>query len=164
MPIRHVLSCVLLLGSVLTAAPAAAAPAGRLVSDDPARCREGAGSAVALTLTDVAESRGTIRVQTYRATAGEWLVKGRWVSRLEVPARAGVMRLCVPLPAAGSYAIAVRHDRNGNGRTDFASDGGGMSNNPAVNVLNLGRPDVSKVRFAAGNTPVAMTIRMRYLR
>ena len=83
--------------------------------------------------------------------------------RVEVPARAGVMTVCVPLPEAGSYGIAVRHDINGNGKTDLTSDGGGMSNNPSINIFNLGKPSYKKTAFDVGNAPRAISITMKYM-
>lgn len=156
---------VLLAGAAILA-PAAgqAAASGQVLRNDPARCAPGAGASVMLTITNVADSRGTLRVQSYRGTREEWLAKGRWLARIELPARAGTMRVCMPLPGAGAYAIAVRHDRNNNGETDLTQDGGGMSNNPSINILNLGRPSYTRTRFTVGNAPAATTIQMRYMR
>lgn len=154
---------VLAAGCAAALAPAAPASAGQQLRHDPARCAPGAGASVTLTITNVAESRGTLRVQSYRGTREDWLAKGRWLNRIELPARAGTMRVCMPLPGPGTYAIAVRHDRNGNGETDLTQDGGGMSNNPSINALNLGRPSYTKTRFTVPAGPVAMTIRMRYM-
>jgi uncharacterized protein (DUF2141 family) len=123
----------------------------------------GNGPAVRITVSGVKASSGTLRVQLYRATKADWLEKGRWLNRIELPARAETMTVCMPAPQAGSYAIAIRHDVNGNGETDLTQDGGGMSNNPSVNVFNLGKPSYSKVAFPLGNEVKAITIRMRYL-
>lgn len=154
------------LAAGLLAIPVSGASAqyNQTIRNDPARCAPGAGASAMLTITNIAESRGTLRVQSYRGTRDEWLAKGKWLSRIEVPARAGTMRVCMPLPGPGTYAIAVRHDRNGNGSTDLAQDGGGMSNNPSINVLNLGRPSFTRTRFNVAGAPVAMTIQMRYMR
>ena len=73
------------------------------------------------------------------------------------------MTFCMPVPAAGSYGIGVRHDVNNNDETDLTQDGGGMSNNPSINVFNLGKPSHTKVAFALGQEVKAMTIRMRYM-
>ncbi len=73
------------------------------------------------------------------------------------------MTVCVPLPEAGSYGIAVRHDVNGNGKTDLSRDGGGMSNNPSINIFNLGKPSYTKTAFAVGNAPRTITITMKYM-
>ena len=133
------------------------------VRNDMRRCTAGEGPAVAVTVDGVKSSAGNVRVQSYRATPDDWLQKGRWLSRIEVPARAGTMTFCVPVPAAGDYALAVRHDVNGNGGTDFMTDGGAMSNNPSINVFNLGKPSVSKTAFRVGKGVTAIRVRMRYL-
>lgn len=131
--------------------------------NDVRQCAGQAGPAVLVTVNGVSTSSGVVRVQAYRATAGDWLQKGRWLSRIEEPARAGTMTFCVPLPAAGSYGIAVRHDANGNGKTDLRQDGGGMSNNPSINIFNLGRPSHTSTAIAVGNTVSSIRIRMRYM-
>lgn len=140
----------------------AAAQYRQVLGNDLARCAPDAGASVLLTVTNIADSNGRIRVQSYRGTSEEWLAKGKWLTRTELPARAGTMRVCVPLPGPGTYAIAVRHDRNGNGKTDLRQDGGGMSNNPSINIFNLGKPSYTKTRFQVGSAPVTMAIQMRY--
>jgi uncharacterized protein (DUF2141 family) len=118
---------------------------------------------VNVTVTGIKSGAGNVRVQLYRATKQDWLATGRWLYRIEVPARAGTMTFCVPAPEAGSYGVAVRHDINGNGDTDLTQDGGGMSNNPSINIFNLGKPSYSKTAFQVGGEPRAITIRMRYM-
>jgi uncharacterized protein (DUF2141 family) len=103
-----------------------------------------------------------MRVQLYRATKQDWLEKGRWIHRIEAPARAGSMSFCMPVPASGSYGIGIRHDVNNNGETDLTQDGGGMSNNPSINLFNLGKPSYDKVAFQV-NGVRSITINMRYL-
>lgn len=133
------------------------------IANDMSKCRAGAGPSVMVTVSGIDSSRGTIRVQSYRATAGDWLAKGRWINRIEAPARAGTMMFCMPVPAAGSYGIAVRHDKNGNGKTDLRSDGGGMSNNPSINIFNLGKPSYTKTAFPVGDGVKSIRIEMRYM-
>lgn len=133
------------------------------IGNDLSRCEAGRGSAVRVTVTGIREGRGNIRVQSYRGTAAEWLAKGRWLSRIETPARRGSMTFCVPVSAPGTYAIAVRHDVNGNGSTDIRTDGGAMSNNPAINIFNLGKPSVRQTAFTVGNEVKSIQINMRYM-
>ena len=115
-------------------------------------------------VTDVRAGTGTMRVQLYRGTQQDWLASGRWIYRMEVPARAGRMTFCMPVPRAGTYGIAIRHDLNGNGGTDLMKDGGGMSNNPSINIFNLGKPSYRKTAFAVAADEVKpISIRMRYL-
>jgi uncharacterized protein (DUF2141 family) len=135
----------------------------QVMRNDMRPCADAAGPAMLVTVNGVRASTGRIRVQAYRATADDWLQKGRWLSRIEEPARAGTMTFCVPLPAAGSYGIAVRHDANGNGETDLRADGGGMSNNPSINIFNLGRPSYTRTAVPVSNTVRPIQIQMRYL-
>jgi uncharacterized protein (DUF2141 family) len=142
---------------------AGTAVAGQEISNDMSRCAPGKGPAVLVNVRGVKESAGKVRVQSYPATGSAWLAKGRWIHRLESRANAGTMSFCVPVPAEGRYGIAVRHDRNGNGKTDISSDGGGFSNNPSINILNLGKPSVSKVSFQAGPGVTQITINLKYM-
>jgi len=145
----------------LLAITVAANAEGQVISNDLSKCRNGPSTLVQI--NGVKAGTGKIRVQSYRATESEWLAKGRWITRTEVPARAGTMTVCVPLPQAGSYGIAVRHDVNGNGKTDLSADGGGMSNNPSINIFNLGKPSYKKTAFAVGNAPRTISITMKYM-
>jgi uncharacterized protein (DUF2141 family) len=154
------------LAALALTALAAPAPAEaqyrQKISNNPAKCAAGAGPAVRVTVTDIRESTGTMRVQSYRGTKEDWLEKGKWIYRMEAPAKAGSMTFCMPLPRPGTYAIAVRHDVNGNGDTDIFADGGAMSNNPSINIWNLGKPSYKKTRFDVGPGVQSISIRMRY--
>ncbi len=150
----------LALGGLAISAPAMA-QFKQKISNDPAKCR-GSNPSVVVTLTGIKSSSGTIRVQSYRGIKSDWLEKGRWLSRIQTKANAGTMTFCVPVPSSGTYAIAVRHDINGNGSTDIFSDGGGMSNNPSINIFNLGKPSYKKTAFEVGDGAKSISIRMRY--
>jgi uncharacterized protein (DUF2141 family) len=103
-----------------------------------------------------------MRVQSYRGVKDDWLKKGKWIYRIEAPAKEGTMTFCMPLPAPGEYGIAVRHDTNGNGKTEISKDGGGMSNDPSINIFNLGKPSYKKTKFDVGKEVKAITINMKY--
>jgi len=148
------------LGLAVLATPAQA-QYREAISNDPARCR-GDGPAVNVTVTGIKSSTGRMRVQLYRGTKADWLEKGRWIHRIEAPARQGSMTFCMPVPDTGSFGIAVRHDVNGNGETDLTQDGGGISNNPSINVFNLGKPSYDKAAFQVSGVR-SITINMRYL-
>ena len=132
------------------------------IGNDMSKC-SGKGPAVRINITGVKAGGGALRVQLYRGIKSDWLEKGRWINRIELPARTGNMAVCMPVPTAGTYAIAVRHDLNGNGDTDIFSDGGGMSNNPSINVLNLGKPNYRKTAFEVPNAVKTISIQMKYL-
>jgi uncharacterized protein (DUF2141 family) len=73
------------------------------------------------------------------------------------------MRFCMPVPEPGRYAIAVRHDRDGNGKTSFSRDGGGFSNNPSISIFNLGKPSVDKAAVKVGPGVTHITIKLQYM-
>ncbi len=65
----------------------------------------------------------------------------------------------------GTYAIALLHDENRNGRADRAlsmipREGFGFSRDAPV---RMGPPDFEDASFAVGTAPVSQTIRMRYM-
>ena len=64
----------------------------------------------------------------------------------------------------GTYAIALLHDENGNGRADrvlmIPREGFGFSRDAPV---RMGPPGFDQAAFAVGTAPVRQTIRMRYM-
>ena len=66
--------------------------------------------------------------------------------------------------ASGSYAIALLHDENGNGKADMAvmipREGFGFSRDAPV---RFGPPSFAKAAFPVKDEPVRQTIRMRYI-
>lgn len=158
------LGALALGGGILPGAIGAAqAQYRQTISNDMRQCAPGGGPAVRVTVRGVKSSTGKVRLQIYRATKTEWLAKGKWINRIELPARKGNMTFCIPAPEAGEYAIAARHDVNGNRKTDITQDGGAMSNNPSINIFNLGKPSVNKTRFQLDESVKPMTITMLYL-
>jgi uncharacterized protein (DUF2141 family) len=148
------------LGFAVLAGPAQA-QYRQPIGNDPARCR-GDGPAINVTVSGIKSSTGRMRVQLYRATKADWLERGRWIHRIEAPARAGSMTFCMPVPEAGSFGIAVRHDVNNNGETDLTQDGGGVSNNPSINLFNLGKPSYDKAAVQVSGVR-SITVNMRYM-
>lgn len=162
-PFSAALSACALTLSLAPMASAQDAPVYRqMIDNDMRQCAPGAGPSVRVTIRGIKSATGTIRVQSYRATKDDWLEKGKWINRIEAPARKGSMTFCLPVPSAGAYAIAARHDANGNGKTDITKDGGAMSNNPSISIFNLGRPSVEKTRFDMGEEVKRLSITMLY--
>src|SRR3546814_12226428 len=65
----------------------------------------------------------------------------------------------------GNYAVYVRHDRNGNGKSD-RSDGGGFSGNPDVSLGDLvtkKKPSMSKAQFAVGDSTKEVRVVLSYV-
>ncbi|WP_311267168.1 DUF2141 domain-containing protein [Sphingobium sp. WCS2017Hpa-17] len=157
------------MGLMVGAALVAASPVmahGQEIANDLERCGADArGPAVLVDVRGFVAATGKIRIQSYPATRAAWLAKGEWISRIDTAVKPanGTMRFCVPVPKSGEYGIAVRHDRDGNGKTDISRDGGGFSNNPAISIFNLGKPGVEKAAFHVGPGVTKITINLKYM-
>src|SRR3546814_4894647 len=112
------------------AAPVAAQ--GATLGPAAALCNRNA-TAVLVDVRGFKAHTGTLRVQIYNADKN-YLEKRKWLDRVDVPvSRSGGMQVCVPVKQPGTYVVSVRHDANGNGKSD-RSDGGGLSGNPDQEV------------------------------
>lgn len=160
-----------LSGAIIFGSYAVSAQSGRVISNDMSKCSAGAGPAVLVTLKGLRANKGDrldgkVRVQTYRGTKEDWLESGRWLNRVESLPRGSTMQFCLPVPKAGEYGVAVRHDVNGNGKTDIGGDGGGFSNNPSLSTFRVitGRAAVSykSSKFAVSNGVKQIVIDMNY--
>ena len=137
----------------------------RVGPNDMSLCAPGKGPAVRITVSGMKSSTGHLFVRTYPANKHDWLKSKRYIMKVEATPNEGGVAVCVPLPSAGDYAIAIQHDVNGNRKTDFSTDGAGMSNNPTISTfLGIPRPPaLEKVRFTAGEGVTRMAIAIRYL-
>ncbi len=154
-----------LAGLVTSTAAAAPVALGSKIGNDMSRCAAGKGPAVRLDVTGLKSADGNLFVRTYYARSGDWLKSKRYIHRIEVRPRKGTTSVCIPLPAAGDYAITVQHDANGNRDTDFSTDGAGVSNNVKFgNFLGVipRPPGVDKARFSAGAGITRMSIAVQY--
>jgi uncharacterized protein (DUF2141 family) len=144
------------------AALALPAPAAAQLGADAGVCRSG-GQAVLVTVDGFRQRTGNIRVAIYGSDPRLFLARGQTLRKINVPVTgAGPMRICVALPGPGRYAVAVRHDVNGNNHSDW-SDGGGFSRNPRVSLTNL-RPRYENVAINVGRgvTPVSVVLNYRF--
>ena len=147
----------LALGLAL-AAPVDAAVLG----PEAAACRPGAsGPAVLVRVYGFKDRAGQLRVQLYGGNPETFLDKGTKLKRIEVPvAGEGDMDVCVALPHAGEFAIAVLHDRDLNGKMNPASDGVGFSRNPR---LGLSKPSHAQAAFQARGGIQTVEVVLNYL-
>jgi len=145
------------LALALGAAPGAA----QAMSGDVAACR-GGGDGILVTVDGFRARTGNIRVALYN-NAATFLERGHTLRKIDVPVpRGGAMRICIAPPGPGRYAVAVRHDLDGNGRSGW-NDGAGFSRNPDISLARL-RPRFDNVAIAAGRgvTPVRVVLNYRY--
>jgi len=148
-------SRIVLVASLL--ALASAAPAS-VVGPDARTCLAGKPSML-VRVNGFKRAGGTVKVAVYEAHG--YLAKGGKLRKVVVPVRSTApMDICIAVPKAGRYAVAVHHDLNGNGDKD-ASDGGGYSGNPKLSLTNL-RPPFGKTAVQVGATPRPVAVTLLY--
>lgn len=121
-------------------------------------------SAVLVDVSGFKARSGTLRVQLYSADR-TYLDKGAWLERVDVPVGSGSMRVCLPVKQSGNYVVSVRHDLNGNGKSD-RSDGGGLSGNPDMKLMDFiskRKPALSEVNFSVGATTRRVPVILNYV-
>ncbi|MCP9223427.1 DUF2141 domain-containing protein [Erythrobacter sp. LQ02-29] len=124
------------------------------------QCTAGAPS-ITVTVSGFKNNTGTVRAQLYGPDANDFLDKGEWAMRIEERRSSpGTMRFCFPIDKPGRYAVAVRHDANNNGKSDW-NDGGGFTGNPKLSLLDL-KPKFSEAAVTVGSSPVRANIVMQY--
>ncbi|MFA7587082.1 MAG: DUF2141 domain-containing protein, partial [Novosphingobium sp.] len=83
--------------------------------------------------------------------------------RVKVPANSTTEIDFGPVPA-GTYAVSLLHDENGNGKMDMAimipREGFGFSRNPTI---TFGPPRFARAAFPVSAQAVRETVRMRYM-
>jgi uncharacterized protein (DUF2141 family) len=131
---------------------------------DTEACRSAHGPAILIHIEGVRNHAGIVRVQLYGGDPARYFDKGRYIRRLEVPA-AEAGEICMPVPKPGIYAISVRHDANGNGKSD-SNDGGGMSGNPPMSLFDVlfkRKPDPAKVEIRVSEGVTSTSITLNYV-
>lgn len=148
------------LASILIAA---AAPQVR-AADGP--CHAGVPNEIAVRITGFRSRAGQVRVRLFGGATSTYFDKKQALVRIErsIPA-SGPVTICVVAPKPGIYAVDVRHDENGNGKTD-RSDGGGTSGNPRLSLLDVvfaRKPKPETVQFAVRAGPTLVPVTLMYL-
>ena len=147
--------------SLMSPVPTAAAALG-----PQAEVCDSNGSAVLVQVEGFKARTGILRVQLYEANPKTFLEKKQYLQRVEVPVtRTGAMNVCVSVPRPGNYALYVRHDLNGSGKSD-RSDGGGFSGNPSVSLTDLAfkrKPDLRKTQFSVGEQTRQIHVVLNYV-
>jgi uncharacterized protein (DUF2141 family) len=156
------LSSLVVVPLLALAAPVGVARA-TVLGPDAAACTAGSGqSAVLVRVTGFKERTGDLRVQVYGDDPDDFLAKGQKLRRIDLPVTpAGPMDVCVALPKAGNYAVAVRHDVDGNGKSS-RNDGGGFSRNPDLSLFSL-KPKYKDVVISVGHAPRSISIVLNYV-
>jgi uncharacterized protein (DUF2141 family) len=149
--------------AVVATAPAFAAPSGPFAH----ACGAGVESpAMLVRVTGFKQRTGTIRVQLYGGDPARYFEKHSYLRRIDVPVPAdGALDVCVPAPAPGTYAVSVRHDVDGAGKTG-REDGGGMSGNPELSLFDLmfkRKPAPEKVAVQVAHNVRVVPVVLNYI-
>lgn len=154
---------LLLATGVMVPASLAAA---QMLGPAPTICAQNSAPSVLVRVTGLKDRGGKIRVRTFGGSPANYFDKTKALKRVEysVPG-SGPIEVCVPVPAAGVYAIDVRHDANNNGDTDKA-DGAGASGNPKLSLIDIlfkRKPPAKQVQVHVGEGTTVVPITVRYL-
>lgn len=152
--------------AVVTAALALPTAAEAVIlGPDAATCVNGKRGVI-VNVSGFKQRSGKVRVQLYAAKSS-FLDKGAWIERVDVAVpSSGTAAICVPVASSGQYVVSVRHDLNGNGKSDM-KDGGGFSGNPDVKLADLMRkrkPSLSQTSFSVGESTARVNVVLSYVR
>lgn len=157
------LPLVLLTAANLPSSPSLGLAEGRCRPNEP-------GPAFLISVTGIKDRRGTMKVELYPANDTDFLEDdnilinaGKVFRRVvvDVPAT-GPVQLCIRAPAAGPYALALLHDRDGNRKFGLSIDGIGAAGNPKSVTLRQPRAREARAVVGTGITPI--NVRMLYRR
>lgn len=154
-----------LAGTAIALSLALVAPASAhaLALGPEAEACTGGQPAVLVRVEGFKQRTGILRVQLYGDKAEDFLAKGKRLKRIDLPVTArGVMDVCVGLPSVGTYAVAVRHDLDGDGKSGW-NDGGGFSRNPNISITNL-KPKYRDVAITVGADVRTIDVVLNYRR
>lgn len=156
-----------LVGLSFVVAPAFAAPAAAtILGPDAAACARGDSPAILVNVVGFKNRAGTVRARTFGGSPSTWFDKRYSLKRTlaDVPS-SGPVAICMPVPGPGTYAVDIRHDVDGTGKTD-KSDGAGASGNPQVSLFDVlfkRKPSADKVAVHVGGGVTAITVVLKYL-
>ncbi len=138
-----------------------------ILGPDAAVCGANSSSAVLVKVTGLKSRAGAVRARTFWGlNPKSWFDKKQALRRTEVRVpTAGSLEICMPVPKPGGYVIDIRHDVNGDGKTDKA-DGAGASGNPDISLFSflLGKkPPASQVVVNVGTGVTTIAVVVKYV-
>ncbi len=128
-------------------------------------CTASSGPAIHVVITGLKHRKGTVRVRLFGGDPKTYFDKRFALQRVEFATPdSGSVEYCIMVPRPGIYAVDVRHDTNGNGKSDTA-DGAGVSGNPNISMLDVifkKKPPAIKVQIKVGDESTSTNIAMKY--
>ena len=160
------LAAMTLAASLMTTVGIVAAPASTLAPVADADGCTGPASDVRLfvTITNVRAAKGLVAVTLYADDRHKFLAHHGSLYVGRVPAVAPTTRMCIYVPAAGIYGLAVYHDEDANRKFNrtmigLPAEGYGFSNNPST---FLGMPSFTSVRMSIPRSGMQTSVRLKY--
>lgn len=159
--------------ALITASGAMAAPVpwSPTLGIPEGRCRPNEpGPAFLVTVVGLKDRKGTMKAEIYPANDQDFLAddtillgEGKAFRRnvVDVP-NGGAVQVCVRVPAPGTYALTVLHDRNSDRKFDKGYDGDGLGFGANPSGLGPFKPRVSIARVTAGPGITQVTVRLLY--
>nr|WP_310523124.1 DUF2141 domain-containing protein [Polymorphobacter sp.] len=132
------------------------------------RCRANeAGPALMIGVTGLKDRTGLLRAELYPPNDKDFLASdkvlvraGTMFHRVEMALPpSGPVQICMRVPAPGTYALSVLHDRDSNRKFGLSGDGVGFAGNPK---LGLSKPKAAMALVSAGKGMTDITVRMNY--
>lgn len=155
---------LLLIGLAATLACGISAPRAQPTAP-PADCLgQPSDTWLHLAVEDVRSASGLVAFTLYADDRSRFLVRRGSLAVMRTPAQVGTTRACIFLPGAGTYAVAVYHDEDGDQAFNrsglgFPSEGFGFTNNPPTLA---GLPNFSSVRLSVPRPGLLTRIRLKY--
>ena len=120
-------------------------------------------SSVQVNIQEASSDRGMIRVLLFSGATGFPDQVGKAVKSFSLPPKNQQVAFTISDLAPGTYALAVIHDQDSNGKLSSNAVGYpiekfGFSNNPKV---YFSPPSFEKASFVLGKTPIKVTISLR---
>lgn len=162
---RHSTFAVCTLGFFFLVIAAADAQMQQMASSHGAAAGcAGRNPVIAVTVTEIRHAGGMVVADLHGDNPEHFLKKGKKLKRIRMPARAGSVRLCIPVDAPGIYTLAVYHDENGNRKFDknwlgIPVEPFGVSRNPS---FLFGPPDFEDSAFKVEESGATLVIALRH--
>jgi uncharacterized protein (DUF2141 family) len=152
----------LLVAAGIQSTPDLGTAEGRCRSNEP-------GPSFLVNVEGLKDRTGKLKLEVYPAKDPDFLEDdnilisaGKTFRRVEQPVPAsGPVQLCIRVPSAGSYAVSLLHDRDGNRKFGWRIDGIGFAGNPR---LGWSKPAASAASAVARSGPRQIEIVMNYRR
>ncbi len=121
---------------------------------------------IVVTAVEIRTAEGGNLIVALCRNRERWLDVDRAFLKKVVPVKSDSMTVTFEsVPHDSTYAVAVIHDKNGNGKLDMRKfpyprpkEGSGVSNN----TFRFGPPAYDKARFALAGASVSLRVVMRY--